>query len=889
MAYHRTLLHLNLPFKARAAIHVGPVTLRRNGAADMALGAKPLEVEGVAKSTTARVLSLAQAGQTLLTREARDALDGTECTVMSHGFWRLKGLTEPRELFEVGDGCTLFQPPPDGPKAYRVVRQSNLWMPARDIKHSLPAERDTFVGRDDKLLELGRRLDEGGRLLSVVGMGGMGKTRLVCRFAWTWLGSFPGGVWFCDLSQARSLEGIAFAVAQGLDVPLGRDPIAQLGHAIASRGRCLVILDNFEQVAGHAEASVGQWLARAKEACFLVSTREVLGIPGEGVMPLHPLPARDAAALFVQRAASAAPRFVPTAEDTTSISRLVGLLDGLPLAIELAAARVRIMRPATLLQRMGERFRLLASSRGREPRQATLRAAFDWSWDLLTGTEKAALAQLSVFEGGFTLASAEAVVADLPEAPWITDVIQSLVDKSFVRQVREDRLDLLGSIQAYASEHLRTDGRYPGSGAAAVAAAQARHAHHYAALGSTAQACVELDNVVAACRRATVQGLLEDAVATLEAAWGALRLRGPFKVGAELALLVRNAMPQDDEKAARASLIAGRALQACGRIGEAREQLDSAAKMAEKHGLLALQGRALGYLAEFEGLAGRVDSAQQNFDIALRIAREKQDPVAECDTLNARGTFRENQGKLTAASEDYEAALALARAVGDRRWEGGTLGNLGQLRANQGLGEQARALYREAASIARELGDRQWEGNALCNLGLLDQAEGHLDDAETHLTASLAIARDLGYVRLEAVVLCNVGLLHDALRRWDLAQSNYEAALAIARDLDDKRSQGQFLTYLGLLHARNGRVDEARSCLIEAQALLHSVSDNLSLGLALCCRAEAEHLAGCAEAALAASDAAEALALSEVPASQSEFGAALTRVRSLLARSVVGA
>ena len=307
------------------------------------------------------------------------------------------------------------------------MRQGELWLPVREIRHSLPAERDAFVGRAEALAELSRQIQSGARLVSVLGIGGTGKTRLVTRYGRSWLGEFPGGVWFCDLAPARSLDGIVSAVAQGLDVPLGRDdPVVQLGHAIAGRGPCLVILDNFEQVARHAAQTLGHWLDRADQARFVVTTREVLGLAGEEVLALPPLPPADGAALFVQRAEAAKPDFQPNAEDQAAIAPLVALLDGLPLAIELAAARVRVMPPRMLLARMSERFKLLASKGGRLDRQSTLRAAFDWSWDLLPTAEKAALAQLSVFEGGFTLEAAEGVLdlSGYDDAPWTVDVVQ---------------------------------------------------------------------------------------------------------------------------------------------------------------------------------------------------------------------------------------------------------------------------------------------------------------------------------------------------------------------------------------------------------------------------------------------------------------------------------
>ena len=264
MAYQQALKQLVPPLKARAGLHVGPVTLRENSQSDVALGAKPIEVEGVAKATAARVMSVAMGGQILLSADARQALSAEGLRLQSHGHWRLKGLDDPLELFEAGDEHALFLPPPDGEKAYRVVRQGELWLPVREIRHSLPAEGDAFVGRVDALAELARQIRSGARLVAVLGIGGTGKTRLVMRYGRSWLGEFPGGVWFCDLAPARSVDGIASAVAQGLDVPLGRDdPVVQLGHAIAGRGPCLVILDNFEQVARYASLTLGHWLARA--------------------------------------------------------------------------------------------------------------------------------------------------------------------------------------------------------------------------------------------------------------------------------------------------------------------------------------------------------------------------------------------------------------------------------------------------------------------------------------------------------------------------------------------------------------------------------------------------------------------------------------------------
>ena len=588
LAYHQALRSIGVELKARAGLHVGTVTCRPNTKADVAAGAKSLEVTGLAVPIAARVMSLALGGQTLLTAEAKAALGDTTLRSQSHGHWRLKGMQGPFELFEVGDEAAPFTPPHDSPKCYRVVRRNDLWVPISQVRHSLPAERDAFVGRKAPLQDMRRKFDAGARLISVIGIGGSGKTRLTQRFGWIWLGEFPGGVWFCDLSQARDLDGIVRGVAQGLDVPLGRaDPVAQLGSAIAARGPCVVILDNVEQVARHAEETVGRWLDHAAEAHFIVTTREVLNIQGEETLALAPLGLDEGAALFLKRAKAAKAGFLPTREDEAAINPLVKLLDGLPLAIELAAARVRVMPPRILLRRMSERFQLLASSGGRRDRQATLRATFDWSWDLLSAAEKSALAQLSVFEGGFSLGAVEAVLdlSGYDNAPLHVDLLQSLVEKSLVQPTGDMRFDLLTSIKEYAGEQLKTSGRFPGAGGEALVHAQARHWKHFGGLAereATADRCVEIDNMAVACRRAAANGDARSAVGALAGAWAGLKLSGPFRAAVELSEVV-GSMARMGTGRSRDGALGGRqralhARQCCRGSGEVRQGCGASAR-----------------------------------------------------------------------------------------------------------------------------------------------------------------------------------------------------------------------------------------------------------------------------------------------------------------------
>jgi predicted ATPase/class 3 adenylate cyclase/tetratricopeptide (TPR) repeat protein len=857
----------SIAIKVRMGLHTGVAELRDG------------DYFGASLTRAARIMSAAHGEQVLLSSATAELLrkhlpDGI--TLRDMGEHRLKGLLNSERLLQVVASDLRSDFPP----------LTSL------TGHSLPAERDAFVGRREPLAGLARRLDAGARLVSVLGLGGTGKTRLVTRFGWDALGDYSGGVWFCDLAQARSLDGIVHAMAQGLDVALGKDdPVTQIGNAIAGRGGCLVILDNFEQVARHADETLGRWLDRAGDARFLVTTREVLGLPGEEILALAPLGASDAATLFVRRAEAAKPGFQPNPEDQSAIASLMKLLEGMPLAIELAAARVRVMPPRTVLLRMSERFKLLASTGGRVDRQATLRAVFDWSWDLLSLPEKAALAQLSVFEGGFTLESVEAVL-DLSaheNAPWPVDVLQSLVHKSLVRQVSDYRFDLLVSMQEYAAEHLRTDGRYLGSGPAALHMAEVRHGAYFAGLdqmAAMANGGVEIDNLVVACRRAAARGDANTATPALERAWAALRLRGPFRVGIDLASGVRAIPGLEAASLARVGLIAGKALDTIGKDVESNAEFEASLARAREVGDRRCECGVLIGLSFRHTHGGTLEVARAHGERALVLARELNDQTLQSDAHNNLGNLELMSGRIGEARGHYELGLTLARRAADPHLECGLLGNLANLCSKVGDMDESRSYGEAALAAARGVGNRRLEANMLCNLGLLHQLQGRFDEALDHDEAALAVARDLGHARLESIVLCNLGIVYDSLARFDEARNHYDAALVVARELGDRRSEGQVLGYLGLLHARQVNFVEARHCLDSSEGLLRAASDPESLGIMLCNRAESEHLAGAPDVAKAALAEACVIAAEIGAGPESELGLALARVQKLLGSSM---
>jgi predicted ATPase/DNA-binding winged helix-turn-helix (wHTH) protein/Flp pilus assembly protein TadD len=757
--------------------------------------------------------------------------------------------------------------------------------------HSLPAEVDTFVGRAGVLDELTSAFSDRARIVSILGTGGAGKTRLAQRFGWTHLPRFPGGVWFCDLSAAHSVDGIVHAVARGLDVPVsGADPLAYLSRVISERGECLVILDNFEQVARHAPDTLARWAERAPAARFLVTTRELLGIPGEHALTLGPLDIDDATVLFVQRAGETEAQFSPTGADRPAITQIAKLLDCLPLAIELAAARVRVLSPLSLLERMDHRFAILPTARGRAQRHATLRATFDWSWDLLDAREKMALAQLSVFQGGFTVEAAEAVV-DLPSPKNYAstiDLIQALVDKSLVRRQGEYRFGLLDTIKAFASERLETDLQCGGPDATRVA--KARHYRFFATVDeadATAGQGVELDNLVTACERAVRDEDGQSATGALTRAWEVLVRTGPHRVAVELAEAVLTVRSLNDSQRATVDWVAGTALFVLGRSAEVTLRFERGLAASRAVGDRRAESQLLRGLADQCAVEGGIDEALARGGEALVIAKALDDRSLECGALYCLGVALWRAGRLAAAKESYTKALSAAQEAGNRRMEGMLIGNLGIVSCDLGELADARRLYEQALQIALELGDRLGEAATRNNLADLSLERGETDEAHAQLQTSMAIGRFLGHARTECVTRNGLGGVFAAKGDHGGASEHYLHAAELAHEMGDRRAEGRILSRLGLSLARLGASAEAQKRFAEAEAVLGDAGDPASFTELYCRWAEAVALSRDSSTATRLVKRAEEAAVAIDSASDSlgagHLEAMLRHVRSLIA------
>ncbi len=713
----------------------------------------------------------------------------------------------------------------------------------------------SFVGRAAELQAMRRRLAAGVRLLTVVGPPGVGKTRLAVEFALRHAGELGAEALVCDLSETTNADEIHAAVAQMLvSKSVTFDPARTLGEAIAARGPLLLILDNFEQVADHAQATVGQWVRVAPDARFVVTSRERLGVPEEWVIDLLPLPLpedeRDAAEseavrLLVDRVRAVRPDWAPAGSEQAAVAALVRALDGLPLAIELAAARMRVLSAAQMLARMGHLLLLLSATRPRvRDRHSTLRRAIEWSWRLLGPPEQAALAQCSVFQGGFDLDAAEAVL-DLsaqPAAPALVDVLQSLCDKSLLRSssalaAGRLRFSLLASIREFASEQL---GERSG-----VVALYRRHAGYYLRAGAHSAAQIdgpggdavrarlplEVDNLLAVHRRA-VGARPTTAVRAAGALTSALILskvleaRSPANLRVSLlddAIEVSDRRRVDPALRARAFEARSDAHRWAGRIDAALRDLRRALRLAKGSDDVGRVGWLSLRLGTVDWDRGHLRAARTHYERGLRLGRRAGDQRLQALALRSVALVLFRLGQADAARRRFVEALEIHREIGDRRSEAMTIADLAGIDLERGRLQEGRARLVAALSMHRQLGDRRAEGNALGNLACVDLEQEMPAEAAERLERAIEIHRELGNVRYEAIALSNVGLCHLMAGRSNEACDALERAVILHRRAGNELHRTLALARLGAARAQQGRTEQARSAFETTEENLRAV------------------------------------------------------------------
>ncbi len=677
--------------------------------------------------------------------------------------------------------------------------------------HNLPIRRSTFVGRARELA-LADELLDGASLVTLTGPGGVGKTRLAVQVAWDRLSQYADGVWFVELAAVSDPELVMPAIADtvGASEVRGHSLGEQVARELASASALLVI-DNCEHVVASCAQAADQLLTSCPRLHILATSREPLGVEGETRMAVPPLQVpgdssgMDRAALaefpavelFIDRSRSASPELDLDPTDVEALAQLCRRLDGMPLAIELAAARVRHMSVNEILQRLDDRFLLLSGGRRTDlTRHQTLRAAIDWSYDLLSAEERALFQRLAVFRGGWTIRAAECVCGGLGGLKGsVLDTLAQLVDKSLVvalAETPEARFDMLRSIRIYADEKLCEGDARPAT----------VRSHLAWAVGLAEDAAPELNGPDQAewLRRLSQEhdnfsAALEAGHSDEQGALAALRLAGALS----RYWLLRGLLSEG-----RAQLQRALASPNC------RDHTSSRAVALDGAGALAFN-------------QGDYSSSRALHEESLAIRRKLGDDEGVAEALRNLGNVADEMGEYARAVELYEQALGMWRKLGNDWGEAAALNNLGLVAMRKGEYATATDRLRESLRMF-EAQDARWAvGVTSANLADIAFDTEDTDSARAYYTESLRIAADLDDRDGIAYALTGLANVSRKEQDWHAARKHLEQSLGILKEMGDRQGIAEWLESAAMLASAEGRAIRAGHLLGAAEALRQEI------------------------------------------------------------------
>ncbi len=761
---------------------------------------------GPTLNRVARLLSLGYGGQILLSQATRFLVYNTlpaDVSLQDMGQHRLKDLLAPEQVWQL---CH-----PELPADFLPLK-SLSYLPT-----NLPRQITSFIGRDHEMAEV-KSLLKSAALVTLTGTGGTGKTRLALQVGAEVLEQYRDGCWLVELAAIADPTLITQAVATVLHLreEAGHPLLQTVENHLRDR-QLLLILDNCEHIVSGCAHVCGTLLKSCPHLTILATSREPLGVGGErtwrtpslltpdpdtllheqndqtGVMMRY-----DAPRLFVERAMTHRQDFVLRDGDAFLVSHLCRQLDGIPLAIELAAARVRSLSVAEICARLDNRFRLLTGgSRAALPRHQTLRALIDWSYDLLNTQEKLLLHRLSVFAGGWTLAAAEQVITGESIEDWeVVDLLTSLVDKSLVvYEEREGgpRYRLLETVRQYAQDRLVESGESD--------TVRERHRNHFLALAESAETKLkgveqtqwlqlleeEHDNL-----RAALDWSLSEPVPTQ-----GLRLCAALPVF----WWTRGYLSEGRKWCARA----------LGNSG-VPEPTPERRKVLNGVGTLAW-------------MQGDYVAARTYYEENLGYCREIEDRNGIAGSLNGLGIVASFQGDHVSARAYHEENLVYFRQIGDRNGIASALNNLGIVAFDQGDYASAQAYHQESLTLRREIGDRSSIANSLNNLGNVARIQSDDASAQTYHEESLTLFREIGDRRGVANALNNLGMVNFDQGDYASAQASYNESLAIKREIGDRGGVANSLLNLGKVARSQEDYVSARTYHEESLALFWKIGN----------------------------------------------------------------
>jgi predicted ATPase len=801
------------------------------------------------------------------------------------------GAKEAAEKIEAEIAAFRGEAPPDDDVtllALRYVQKADDSVLIRLVKQSaaqtnLSAPTTSFVGREKELKDLAAHLrDEKLRLVTITGPGGTGKTRISQQLGYDFVDRFPGGAWFADLSEATSAESIGHTVLQAFGVPVaGQEaPEQVVASVLEQRKPLLLVLDNFEQVVKYAKKTIGLWRQRAPNVRFVVTSRALLGLEGEREYVLGPLPAPvsggtpealmrfDSVKLFVERARQANAKFELSTANSDAVARICAELDGMPLAIELAAARCAIMTPEQMLPKLKQRFSLLRSTRSDLPaRQQTLEGAIDWSYELLSDWEKAAFQQAWIFHEGFFLDAAEAVIdlSDYPDAPMVMDAIQSLREKSFCRVRQTDfgpRFSLYVALRDFASQqwakHAPAEKRraltrrfaeyfvkYADEWNSRIDTRDAAEALHRLELERENQFAIQdwalrdekpKAGAPTSPPEAADPERVELGVRSMVAIADLLRMRGPNaqrlprlqKALAAMGDAVKDA-PAQSELRLRITWALSRACSDVGLYDLALKFDGEAMALAQKIGTPRLLFDAHMAQGGLRVMRGQNKEALQSYEAAEPFAKQLGDKRSLGLLANSRANAQVELGDFNHAIENYSAAEVLMREAGCRHSLAGVVGSKASLHYYRNEPEEALRGFNEAIDLAQELGDRASVARNVGNRGNVLVQRGQYPEALKSFNEAEAVSAELGKKAWRATFLGNRSSCLLNLGDFEGALECAAQAEAVSRELKDNAMLARTLSNKGNAIAAQGKFKDALACFDEAEKLTRPTGSKRTL------------------------------------------------------------
>ena len=794
--------------------------------------------------------------------------------------------------------------------------------------HNLPSNLSPLIGRGTLLKEVTRQIKKKGRVITLKGPGGIGKSIAALHFLQQTRDQYSGGSWYFDLGGARDEEAIMQIVAQELKLPLNQGDVAgstdQIGRNIAAKNTCVLLFDSIDQVSSPLKKAIAIWREKAPECLFIITSRSPLKAPDERVIEVMPLGPKEALDLFRERAR----HLKADAHWQEELApEILARLEGNPLAIELAASRLYDLSGPRLLEELQHRFAVLSDTKNPSGRQATLHATIDWSWKLLNQWEAASLAQLSIFRGSFTIEAADAVLdlSEFPESPWPMDILQSLLDRSLVQAVpgrEQPRFRLSDSIREYAQE----------KASPVQSELERRFILHFSHIGTPEQRTIlrsggpegrakirDSENLFHAFDLA-LQRNSPQAILCFLGLVEILERTGPVSRILELSLNI-GSVPLSDEHSAVVSIKKAFALIVSGKLEEANRvtatirntakesrnsEIQSEALLLEstimiqrgksegipenaRRGIQSarealnneLVARWLTLLGRAQRMTGHYPESASSYREAAEIARQLGDQTLLASNLGNEGTIALMQGNLKMAVTLFGQSLAVATNSGDRRIQAVRIFQLGTALLEAGELDSALEDYQKARTLFQELGELFNESMVLIGISQVHYTQDHYVEARILLFESIRILEEIGSAAHSGIALTNLGEVEIEMGLFEHAEDHLTKGLQIAQKSGSHRVRAANQGALGRLYLKQGKFSEAKVLLDKAEQSLREREESTELGKLLCSIAEYHAATGASQPSTEALKEAESIAKRMKTAKISELSKRIRRVKTL--------